>query len=262
MSTSDIVFGVFTKPWKMPLPDLAAHVKRLGYDAIELPVRPGFQVEPEKIAVALPRAVKQFADHGVAIASIAGPTDERTIAACADAGVPIIRTMVEIGDDGYLASEARAQKDFDAKIPLLDRYGVKIGVQNHCDRYIANAMGLLHLMEKYDPKHIGAVWDAAHAALNGEDPELGLDIVWSHLCMVNLKNAFWQRTTGPEAEDVEWRHYWTSGRQGLASWPRAAAELKRRGYNGVICITAEYDDQAATDRLAAADVAYARSLFA
>lgn len=262
MTTSEIAFGVFTKPWKMPLPELAAHVRQLGYDAIELPVRPGFQVEPDKIAEDLPRAVKDFADHGVTIASIAGPTDERTIAACADAGVPIIRTMVEVDDDGYLASEARAQKDFDSKIPLLDRYGVKIGVQNHCDRYIANAMGLLHLMEKYDPKHIGAVWDAAHSALNGEDPELGLDIVWSHLCMVNLKNAFWERTTGPEAENVEWRHYWTSGRQGLASWPRVAAELKRRGYTGVICITAEYDDQAATDRLAAEDVAYARSLFA
>ena len=262
MSTAEIVLGVFTKPWKMPLPELAAHVKRLGFDAIELPVRPGFQVEPDKVAEDLPQAAKQFADHDVAIASIAGPTDERTIAACADAGVPIIRIMVEIGDDGYLASEARAQKELDAKIPLLDRYGVKIGVQNHCDRYICNAMGLLHLMEKYDPKHIGAVWDAAHAALNGEDPELGLDIVWSHLCMVNLKNAFRRRTTGPEAEDVEWRHYWTSGRQGLASWPRAAVELKRRGYKGVVCITAEYDDQAATDRLAAEDAAYARSLFA
>ncbi|MCJ7752151.1 MAG: hypothetical protein MUQ65_13855, partial [Armatimonadetes bacterium] len=100
MSAADIVYGVFTKPWKMPLPELAAHVKRLGFDAIELPVRPGFQVEPEKVAEDLPRAVKQFADHGVAIASIAGPTDERTIAACGDAGVPIIRIMVEIGDDG------------------------------------------------------------------------------------------------------------------------------------------------------------------
>ena len=259
---SEVTFAVFTKPWKMPLPELGRFVKGLGFDAIELPVRPGYQVPPEEVTKGLPAAAKQLGDCGVAIASIAGPTDEPTIAACAEAGVPIIRVMVRIGDEGYLATEARTQAEYDALVPLLDRHGVRLGVQNHCDRFVSNAMGLLHLMEKYDPKHIGAVWDAAHSALNGEDPELGLDIVWSHLCLVNLKNALWRRTTGPEAEDVQWRVYWTTGRQGLASWPGAAAELKRRGYAGVICLTAEYDDEPSVNRLIAEDIAFAKSLFA
>jgi sugar phosphate isomerase/epimerase len=139
---------------------------------------------------------------------------------------------------------------------------VTLGIQNHCDRCICNAMGLRHLMEKYEPRHVGAVWDAAHNALNGEDPELAIDIIWSHLCMVNLKNAFWRRKTGPEAEHVQWRHYWTSGWQGLASWPRVAAELKRRGYSGVVCLTAEYSDEPSVDRLITEDIAFAKSLFA
>jgi len=96
--------------------------------------------------------------------------------------------------------------------------------------------------------------------LNGEDPELAADILWSHLCMVNLKNAYWQRTNGPEAEVAQWRHYWTTGRHGLAPWPRVAAELKRRGYRGVICLTAEYSDEASVDRLIAEDIAFAKSL--
>jgi hypothetical protein len=79
--------------------------------------------------------------------------------------------------------------------------------------------------------------------------------------MVNLKNAIWQRTNGPEAEYAEWKHYWTSGRHGLAVWPRVAAELNRRGYRGVVCITAEYSDAAAVDRLASEDLDFARSLF-
>ena len=68
--------------------------------------------------------------------------------------------------------------------------------------------------------------------------------------------------TGPEAENVEWCAYWTTGRQGLASWPRVAAELKGRGYDGVVCLTAEYSDEASVDRLIAEDLAFARSLFA
>ena len=192
----------------------------------------------------------------------AGPIPEPFIAACAEAGVPVIRVMAPIGEDGYLASVARLQREYDALLPLLEKYGVQLGIQNHCDRMVCNAMGLRHLIERYDPRLIGAVWDAAHNALNGEEPEMAIDIVWSHLCMVNLKNAYWRRVTGPEADDVHWRPWWTTGPQGLASWPRVAAELRRRDYHGVICLPAEYSDEPAVDRLIAQDIAFAKALFA
>ena len=259
MRSNEIRWSVFTKPWRMPIPELGAYIRELGFDGIELPVRPGYQVEPENVQE-LPKAARQLAEHGVAIESVAGPADEATIAACAEAGVPIIRTMARIGEDGYLASVARIQAEYDALVPLLDKHGVRIGVQNHCDRFVCNAMGLRHMIERYDPRHICAVWDAAHNALNGEDPEMALDIVWSHLAMVNLKNAIWQRTNGPEAEHAQWKHYWTSGRHGLASWPRVAAELKRRGYRGPICLTAEYSTDE-VDRLIREDITYAKGLF-
>jgi len=262
MGDQKIEFSVFTKPWqKIPLPELGRFVSDLGFDAIELPVRPGFQVEPGDVVTGLPQAARQLAEFGVKIASIAGPTDEATIATCAEVGIPIIRVMVPIGAESYMAAEARIQKGYDALLLLLEKYGVKLGVQNHYGRFVANAMGLWHLIEKYDPRYIGAVWDAAHNGLQGEEPELALDIVWSHLCMVNLKNAFWRRTTGPEAEHVQWRPYWTSGRQGLVSWPRVAAELKRRNYKGVVCLTAEYSDESLVNRLIAKDIAFAKSLF-
>jgi sugar phosphate isomerase/epimerase len=260
-TTGDFTFSVFTKPWKAPLGELGTFVKGLGFDAIELPVRPGYQVLPENVERDLPKAAKQLADCGVGIASIAGPTDEKTIAACAAAGVPIIRVMVRVGKEGYMATEARAQAEYEALIPLLDKYQVQIGVQNHCDEFVANASGLLHLMERFDPRYVGAVWDPAHCALNGEDPELAADILWSHLCMVNLKNAFWERRTGPEAEVAEWRVYWTTGRHGMASWPRVAAELKRRKWRGVLCLTAEYSDEPSVNRLIAEDIAFAKALF-
>lgn len=261
MGSDGIVYSVFTKPWKEPLAELGELVRRLGFEAVELPVRPGFQVAPEDVTRGLAEAAKTLGKCGVKIASVAGPADEATVAGCAEAGVPMIRVMAEIGEDGYLASVERLQREYDALVPALSRYGVKLGVQNHCDRYVPNALGLLHLIGKYDAAQIGAVWDAAHNALNGEDPEMAIEIVWSHLCMVNLKNAFWQRTNGPEAEHAQWRHYWTTGRHGLASWPRVAAELKRRGYRGVVCLTAEYEEEESVERLVVEDLAFARSLF-
>jgi sugar phosphate isomerase/epimerase len=254
-----ILFSVFTKPWKMDIPALGEFVAKLGFDGIELPVRDGYPVEPAQVE-RLPQAVRQLAGFGVKVFSIAGPTDEKTLAACAEAGVPVIRVMVGVDESGYMASEARTRGEFDRLLPLLERYRVKIGVQNHSGRFVANAMGLRHLLEGYDPQYIAAVWDAAHNALNGEEPELALDIIWPHLCMVNLKNAYWTRKDEPGADGGAWEPYWTSGRLGLASWPRVAAELKRRSYQGVVCLTAEYSDQAAVKHLIAEDFVWARSL--
>ena len=253
-------FSVFTKPWKtMPLAELGAFVRRLGFDGVELPVRPGFQVEPADVGRGLPAAARVLAESGVKIHSVAGPTDEATIAACAEAGVPVIRICVDIprGRD-YLEFEGELQRRFEGLVPVLERHGVAIGIQNHCDRFVANAMGIRHLIEGFDRRQFCAVWDAAHCALNGEPPDIAADIVWSHLGMVNLKNAVWQRVNGPEAEVARYRHYWTSGRQGLCSWPQVAEELKRRGYAGPVCLTAEYSAEDQVDRLVAEDIALAR----
>ena len=262
MDEKQVLFSVFTKPWRAPLPELGRMVSGWGFAGVELPVRPGYQVLPENVGRDLPAAVRQLAGFGVKIFSVAGLTDEATIAACAECGVPVIRICVNIGKDGYLAGEARLQREFDTVVPLLEKYGVTLGIQNHYGDSVCNAMGLRHLVERYDPRHVAIVWDAAHNALQGEEPEFALDIVWSHLRMVNLKNAFWQRVNGPEAETAQWRPWWTLGRHGLASWSRVAAELRRRAYTGVVCLTAEYSDEPAVDRLIAQDIVFARELFA
>jgi len=259
---ANIQLSVFTKPWqKLSLPDLGKLVRELGFDGIEFPVRPGYQVEPENILRDLPPAARQLADQGVQIFSVAGPTDEATIVACGEAGVPVIRTMARIApDETYTQAEDRYRREYDALLPLLQEHGVTIGVQNHCGRYVTNAVGLRALLSGYDPRYVAAVWDAAHEALGGCAPDLALDAVWPHLCMVNLKNAFWQPTNGPEAQYVEWRHYWTDGRHGLCVWPRVVEELKARQYQGVLCLTAEYSDRTAVERLTAEDIAFACAL--
>jgi sugar phosphate isomerase/epimerase len=257
-----ITFSVFTKPWKsLSIPELGEKVRKMGYTGIELPVRPGYQVEPETIGKLLPGAARQLAALGVSICSVAGNTDEPTILACAEAGVPIIRTMGRISEGAnYLEAEAALQREYGALVPTLDRCGVTIGVQNHFGNFVPNSHALLHLIEKFDRRHVAAVWDAAHESISGGLPQYALDVLWSRLCMVNLKNAFYVRSNGPEAEYGTWQYYWTSGRHGLTSWPVVVNELKKRNYSGVICLTAEYS---ATDaeRLATEDLAFAKVLF-
>lgn len=261
---SNYKFSVFVKPWKgKPLPEIAAHIKSLGFDGIELPVRAGFDVTPENCAAELPRVAALLADHGLRIYSVAAePTDSliRTLGSLANK--PLIRDMAKIeATETYLEGEARYRARYRALLPVLAGEGVAIGVQHHASRFVTNASGLRRLVEDFDPSLIGAVWDPAHCALAGEIPDLAADLLWSHLKMINLKNAIWRMVTGPEAEEVRWNRYWTSGRMGIASWSDVATVLRQRGYRGVLTICAEYADEHSVDRLIAEDIVFARRVF-
>jgi len=263
MATNPI--AVFVKPWKsLSLPELATHIVQLGFRWIELPVRPGFACQPESIEQDLPNAVKALGDQGVRILNVTVDSsldDERVYAACAEAGIDLNRVMFRVRNRNYWEAEADARRQLDAAIPLCERYGVRIGVQNHAGDFVGvHEFGLYNLLKDYDPRYVGAIWDAAHNALEGMAPEIALDVLADRLMIVNLKNAFWQRVNGPEAEVAEWKIYWTSGRHGRASWPRVIAKLKAMDYTGPICLTAEYSDEHAVDRLIQADLAFACSL--
>ena len=270
MNGEQVTFSVFTKPWKtLSLGELGALVRGFGFDAVELPVRPGYQVQPDTMETGLKEAVRAFADEGIVVKSVAAPTDGvrpgfigELIAACAENDIPVIRVFPFIRpDEPYLEGEARVQNELESFLPLLEQCRVTVGVQNHCGPCFTGAMHLRHLIERFDPQHIGAILDAGHTGLSGEEPEHAIDMVWSHLCMVNFKNAFRRLRTGPEAEQAEWQVYWTSARHGLSDWRRYAAELKKRRWRGTACLTAEYSDPNAVDRLIADDLRYTKSLF-
>jgi sugar phosphate isomerase/epimerase len=255
--------AVFTKPWPQDsVPDLAKRVAGLGFDSAEVPVRPGFQLDMERAEKELPTLVAVFADHGLTVASVATALDERAFAGCANAGIGIIRIMAPITRGQYLRSEEELRTQLVDAVALCERYGVKIGVQQHYGDNVCDATGLRLLLGGVDDRWVGAIWDAAHDALAGLEPENGLDLIWDRLLMVNLKNAYYRRINGPEALQAEWGRHFTSGRHGLASWPRVLAELKRRNYSGTVCLTAEYHDEGDVDRLCREDVEYVQSLMA
>ena len=262
--------AVFTKPWKCGIDELAEKLNRFGVQGLELPVRDGYPVNPENALEELPRAVARLASHGLKVFSAATNPTEASIEACGRAGVPIIRVCEHIDMRiGYQASVDAIKRRYKAALPALRRAGVKIGLQNHCNYDVGSAVGVMQVIGEFDPACVGAVLDVAHCGLDGEPEDMAIDIVWSHLCLVNLKNAFRMRINGPEAEEAAWRIYWTTGRHGYVSWRKTLKTLAARGYEGALCLCAEYSDPNsrgdlqgdAVNRLLAEDVAYVRELF-
>lgn len=258
-------YTIFTKHWKpLPLPQMAAVLAAMGFDGAELPVRPGFQVEPGQASEALPEAQNILADAGLPIYSVAAPLAREVFSGCAKAGIPQIRIMFTSQDPSIPFDQRFAQmrRTLDDALPLCREYGVKIAVQPHYGPGISSAMELYHLLQNYDPAQVGAIWDAGHAGLAGEAPEQGMDILWPYLMGVNLKAAFYRPIGGPESDFQTFKPYFTDGRHGLCSWQRTAQYLKTRRYTGPICIFAEYTEEALTPQLAQQDLSLAKKLMA
>jgi sugar phosphate isomerase/epimerase len=255
---------VFIKPWRQnTLKEVASLVRSFGFDGVELPVRPGFQVEPSSVTEQLPEAVKILADEGLDVASVASTPTPHLLEACASNGISTVRICVEVPRDArYMEHETYLRHWFDSLVPHLTRSSVRLGVQNHYGDNVCNAMGLRHLLEGYDPKVIGAVWDGAHCGLDGELPHMAADILWPYLCLVNLKNARWQPAGTDSFGASQWAAEFVPGPQGLCSWPEVLRQLVERAYSGYVCLTAEYSDEDDLEDKVRSDLAWAKRIYA
>ncbi|QGN32244.1 sugar phosphate isomerase/epimerase [Microlunatus sp. Gsoil 973] len=260
-ASATTIWAVFTKPWRtVPAADLAELVVRMGFNAVEFPLRPGYQVDLDRLDRSLAELVAVFADHGVSIASVASAPDDHILAACAANGIDLLRIMIPVEAAGYLATADSIRRRLDDLVSLSHRHGVRIGIQPHYDDYIADSSELAVLIKDYDPAAIVAIWDAAHDGLARKHPANTLPLLWDRLAMVNFKNACYRRTDVPGRERPDWSITFVKGSEGLCSWAEAAAVLRERRYAGPICLPAEYTDERDLEAKVAADLGYLRVL--
>jgi sugar phosphate isomerase/epimerase len=166
--------------------------------------------------------------------------------------------MPELGPDGYQASVARIRSELEVAAAHVTQYGVQVGVQPHCGRYIWSTLGVLQLLNGL-PEDFKLVWDAAHAGLAGDDPAVTLDLAQGRLGLVNLKNATYIPTDPTDEVGGAWKPWFVPGADGLTNWSAVFRQLERQGWSGPICLTAEYSDPSidVTERLRR-DIATAR----
>jgi sugar phosphate isomerase/epimerase len=256
---SEPFWTMFTKPWpELSVPDLAELVLRVGVSGIELPVRPGFQVEPATAEQELPKAARIFSEHGLTIADVAGSAEEPVLAACAEAGIPLVRIMLPIQNGDFLATADASRRLLDSVVPLCEQYQVAIGIQPHQDHFTSTGIDLWNLVRDYDSLLIGAAWDAGHEGLAGQPVQHSLSALWDRLHMVNMKNATYQRTAESPAR---WKQHWTTAEKGLCDWEKTIDYLIGHGYTKSLCLCAEYS-YGDVEELVKHDFAYGRELLA
>ncbi|MEV6288618.1 TIM barrel protein [Kribbella sp. NPDC051770] len=245
------IWSVFTKPWaELPGTELGELVAGLGFGGAEIPVRDTAYVTPASAEKALPEFTEQLRAAGVEPISIASGLEESTFAAAAAAGVPMIRIMASLGDDGYAASVRRNRAELEAAAGFARQYGVQVGVQPHHGKFVASTLGVVQLLDGL-PEEFKVVWDAAHDVLAGDDPKVTLELAKDRLGIVNLKNVTYIPTEPGSDVGGAWKPWFVQGADGLANWSRAFATLEALGWDGPICLTGQYSDTSVSvaDRL-------------
>jgi sugar phosphate isomerase/epimerase len=272
-------FSVFTKPWKtQSLEELGVLVKNMGFDAVEYPLRDGYQVQPAEGVKGIVRLAGTLAKAGVAVTSLAAGIDVQTtdgkgevagvneavFQGCGEAGIPVIRICQSFNRSlGFRENMDVLRRKYNAVLPYCRKYNVTLGIQMHYGMAdITGSYDSLILLKDYDPKYIAAVWDAGHSGLAGENPRYALDCLWNNLCMVNFKAAYWFRSNPAAfAEEAQWGVHWVTGPNGMGSWKTAVDYLKQKGYTGTVCLPAEYSDEPNVEKYTREDIAYIKGLF-
>lgn len=230
---------------------LGRKAAELGYDGIDVNVRPGHVVDPANAAIALPEAVKHWQQQGLACPLATAPVGfvdprnpeaESLYSACEEAGIPRLKIgfwrFIPGGEYWRAIDAARAALEGFAR--LSQRHGVQTCYQVHSGPNLgSNCAGLMHLIRGFDPQHVGAYPDTGHLALDGEDWDMGFAMVREHLSIVGIKDAHHAPQSAGQVPPYISRFVKLGS--GSVDWHRCLGALRRLGFDGPLSVHTEYN---------------------
>ena len=231
--------------------DLAAKVQALGFDGIDVNVRPGHPVNPANVATALPEAVALWKKQGlvcplatapVTLVDPDAPEVEPLYAGCMAAGVPRVKIGFFPFTPGadYWALVEVARQALARFARVGERYGVQTVYQVHSGSVLgSNCAGLMHLLRGLDPRWVGAYPDLGHMVLDGEDYPMGLAMVREYLSIVAVKDAY--HAPQPLGSEPPFLPRFVAVGRGAVNWRRALGALKALGFDGACSVHTEYE---------------------
>jgi sugar phosphate isomerase/epimerase len=228
--------------------ELAAAAAALGFDGIDITVRKGGHIAPERVRQDLPPLVAEIRRHKLEVPMIT--TD------IVDAETPfaedIVRTAAELGIRHYRFGGFKYTADrpyaaqLDALRPRLAKLAQLNGRYTCCAMYHTHSgVGLvgasiwdLHiLMHDLDPKLVGVNFDVAHATIEGG---LGgwinsFRITGAYVRGFAVKDYVWTRDA-----KGKWKEQWVPLGEGMVHWPEFLSMLAATDFAGPVQVHYEY----------------------
>ena len=244
---SKINLCVFSKhlQW-LDYEEMARTAVGLGFDGIDLTVRPGGHVEPKQARKELPRAIKAIRAAGLktpmiatAVTDAADPDSVSVLEAAARQGIGHYRLGYFRYEPARSISEtlALARKKLEKLEALNRRLGICGDYQNHAgSRYVgASIWDLRELLRDLDPRWLGCQFDIRHATVEG-----GLSwptdfrAVEARTHTLVVKDFRWKRT------EENWSVENCPIGSGMVRFKEFFELLKASGFSGAVSLHFEY----------------------
>jgi sugar phosphate isomerase/epimerase len=228
--------------------DLAKAAAELGFDGVDITVRKGGHVAPERVRQELPPLVATIRSHGLEVPMIT--TD------IVDAETPfaedVLRTAAELGIRHYRFGGFRYAPDrpYPAQLEALRPRLAKLAQLNAkfqtCAMYHthsgvglvgASIWDLYLLMRDLDPKLVGVNFDLAHATIEGGVGGWinSFRISGAHVRGIAVKDFIWSRDA-----KGKWKEQWVPLGDGMVHWPEFFSMLAATDFSGPVQVHYEY----------------------
>jgi sugar phosphate isomerase/epimerase len=261
------VFCLFSKHLpELNWSDLGRAVKDAGFAGVDLTVRPGGHVLPERAAEDLPRAIATLTALGLKVpmittdlTSASAPVARPLLQAAARSGVKFFKT----GYWRYSSSPdvrtqvAEAGKALEGLAALARECGIEMGFHNH-QAYIGAALwDIAPVIDRLDARWAGYYFDPRHAVAEGGGGawKAATHLVAPRLKMVAVKDCRWVKSSkGWEIENCPLG-------EGLVDWAFVGKALTDARFDGPISLHLEYAIPSGTRHTldaAERDLAFAR----
>ncbi|MFC5827611.1 sugar phosphate isomerase/epimerase family protein [Nonomuraea insulae] len=235
---------VLTKPFGAVEPArLAGSLAEAGADGADLVIRAGQTVSPDKPG-GITAVAKELERAGLSLDVVTtdllgeddGETAGRVLAACGDAGVPMMRVGFYRYDPalGYGQRLERARRGLATLARSAEHHGVRLALQLHHGTIHPSGALALRLVEGLDEVRFYA--DPGNQAKEGsEDWRLHLDLIGERVACVGVKNATW--TQGADGWTCDWQPFADGG---IIRWAEILRSLRERGYTGPLSLHVHY----------------------
>ncbi len=225
--------------------ELARRVKRMGFEGVDLTVRTGGHVVPEKGAEDLPRAVAAIRDEGLEVpmittelVSATHSTASPILSAAGKHGIPFFKP----GYYKYSFVDVRkeleqAGSDFRGLAELGTRHGLQAGFHNHAAYVGAPVWDVAPIIESMDPRWVGYYFDIRHAMAEGGGGawKIATHLVSRRLKMIAVKDFYWEKS--PKG----WGERNCALGEGMVDWKYFFSVLASSGFHGPVSLHLEYD---------------------
>jgi sugar phosphate isomerase/epimerase len=225
--------------------EMAATSKKIGFDGIDLTVRPNGHVLPENVKKDLPKAIKAIKNNGLL-------ADRMTIAATDpddSITIDILETASKEGVTNYRMGwfaynpSISVQKNIDnfrTKLLKFEKLNKDLGLvgdyQNHAGEMAGSPVWDMGLMlDGVNSDFVGIRYDIRHATVEGGTSwPLGLKFLANKINSFDVKDFIWKEING------KWKPYNVPIGEGMVDFDRYFNMLKELNIEGDFTLHLEY----------------------